>query len=388
MEHRPTTGTRHRPRYIFIAAPDGAAGGGMGRVKDYLLRAAPDGNGRYELRALVTRDTRGAAFSALLLARGMARMAGARARGRAALLHVNMGDRLSAVRKGLLVLFARMIGIPALLHLHAVELEAHYAQGGPMRRWFIRQPFRAASTIVVLGERYRAWLANDLGIDNDRIDILNNGVDTDPALPSRQPDRGRPLQILFLGNLIERNGISDFLEALALLSREETGWRAVIAGAGERQLYADKARDLGLGDRVDLVGWVDQTRAQDLVRQSDMLVLPSYDEGLPLVILEALGAGLPVICTPVGSIPETLCDGETALFCQPGDRAGLAARMRTLMRDADGRARLSVNGRAVFDRLFSLGAFRRNLFAIYRKRCGIDYQPDTNDREAERNGLP
>jgi hypothetical protein len=61
--------------------------------------------------------------------------------------------------------------------------------------------------------------------------------------------------------------------------------------------------------------------------------------------------------------------------------------MRTLMRDPDGRARLSVNARAVFDRLFSLGAFQRNLFAIYRKRCGIDYQPDADDREAERNGL-
>src|SRR5512132_2326552 len=141
-------------------------------------------------------------------------------------------------------------------------------------------------------------------------------------------------------------------------------WRATFAGGGAIELYRRKADSLGLLPRVDFAGWVDQRRAAELLAASDVLVLPSYDEGLPLVILEALTAGVPVVCSPVGAIPEVLEDGKSVVFVQLGDSQGLTDALAELGREPALRERLALEGRALYDREFSLeifGAGRRNI---------------------------
>lgn len=359
---------------IFVAAPDGQAGGGMGRVKDYILQTPPDIAGQYRFVPLVTRNARGIGFSMFLLLGGMARIFWASLRRRAALLHVNMGDRGSVARKGVLLLFGHWCGVRTVLHLHAAELEQFYASSSPLARFFIRRPFRAADCIVVLGNRYRTWLVTALDIPADRIRILNNGVAAQRVdrLPVVQ---GEPQTILFLGNLIERKGVSDLLWALGALPDDAPRWRAILAGGGDMERYRALAAKIGIADKVEYCGWVDRAGAIRLIAQASALVLPSYDEGLPLVILEAMGMGLPVICTPVGVIPEVLSDRETALFVDPGDCSALAARIAELLADADLRAGLSDRALALFERSFSLHAFQTALLAIYRECCGVDYVP-------------
>ena len=104
-----------------------------------------------------------------------------------------------------------------------------------------------------------------------------------------------------------------------------------MAGGGPVDIYRALAAELGIADRVTFTGWVSQDAARALMVNSDALILPAYDEGLPLVILEALASRTPVICTPVGSIPEVLEDRRTALFVSPGDEAGIAAAILTLI---------------------------------------------------------
>ncbi len=359
-------------RRIFVAAPDGQAGGGMGRVKDYMLQTPPDAAKQYEFAPLVTRDGRGVGFSVLLLLRAMLHLISAALHKKGALLHVNMGDRGSVMRKGLLLLLAHRLGMKTVLHLHAAELEQYYATSSPLRRRLIRRPFQAADCIIVLGDRYRRWLETEIGISADRIRILNNGVAA-PNVDRVSVAPGAPQTILFLGNLIERKGVSDLLHALKAMSLETPPWRAVLAGGGDIEGYRAMAQDLGIADRVHFAGWVDRPGAIDLITRASMLVLPSYDEGLPLVILEAMGMGLPVICTPVGVIPEVLTDNDTVLFVEPGDRPGLAAQLSRLLADGDLQAGLSARALDLFDRAFSLHAFQSSLLSIYRECCGIDY---------------
>ncbi len=359
---------------IIVAAPDGQAGGGMGRVKDYILQTPPEAGGKYRFVSLVTRDGRGVGFSLLLFLAGLVRIIWSSLRGKVALLHVNMGDRGSIARKGLLLVVAHWCGVRTVLHLHAAELEQLYASASPLARFFIRAPFRAADCVLVLGNRYRTWLVETLGVPADKIRILNNGVAaTRPE--RRRPAQGEPQTILFLGNLIERKGVSDLLHALGALPKGTPPWRAVLAGGGDIERYRALAAELGIADKVEWPGWVDRAGATRLIGQASALVLPSYDEGLPLVILEAMGMGLPVICTPVGVIPEVLADKETALFVEPGDRAALAARIATLLADADLQAGLSSRALALFEHSFSLHAFQTALLALYRECCGVDYVP-------------
>ncbi len=98
---------------------------------------------------------------------------------------------------------------------------------------------------------------------------------------------------------------------------------------------------------------------------SDALILPAYDEGLPLVILEALASRTPVICTPVGSIPEVLGDRQTALFVSPGDEAGIATAIQTLLEQPELRRELSEAGAKLYDRLFTMEAFARSFGRLY-----------------------
>lgn len=360
-------------KLIFIVAPDGGAGGGMGRVKDYIVQSPP-GNAR--LVPLITRDGRGAAASLRLLAAALAHICSARVRGEVALVHVNFGDKGSAVRKAVVVLMSCLIGVPTILHLHAVQLERQYDKAPAWLRWLIRLPFRAATCNIVLGERWRTWLVEHLDVSSDRVEVLWNGVPVAPEMERIHRNGDRPVSLLFLGNLIARKGVTDLLHALAAVPTDGRGWQARFAGGGDVEACRDLAASLGISDRVEFVGWVDQEGARQLVRDADMLALPSYEEGLPLVILEALGSGTAVICTPVGSIPEVLEDGRTALFVAPGDQAALARAIARLAADAGLRQHLCDEGIAQFRRVFSIEAFRTALFDIWRRHCGIDYAGD------------
>ncbi len=346
-----------------IAAPQGPVGGGMGRVTTYLMQEQAR---RTDLPSLVALETRGpgsAALSPLWLASAAARLVWQAWRGRVSVLHVNVAERGSVVRKGVLVAVARLCGVPVLLHLHAAQIVAFYDALPAPGRALVRTMFRSAALCVVLGEPWRAWVAS-LGVPDTRIRILRNGVPL-PCLVRRLPASGDPFRVLFLGNLFERKGIADLLDALARPVLAECDWSLVVAGGGEVARYQTQAMRLGIGERVRFLGWVDQDRAASCLAEADALALPSYDEGLPLVILEALALGVPVVTTPVGAIAEVLTDGANALLVQPGDTTALAAAMARLVAEPGLCERLSREGRALYVREFTLSLFATRVAALH-----------------------
>lgn len=343
----------------------------MGRVKDYILQAGNRQAQHVRFVALVSRRQGHAVWSLWDGLTAILRIWWAQLTGRLALVHVNVGDRGSLFRKGAILLAARLVGARIVLHLHAAELLQFYETLAPPVRAVVRLMFRVADVCVVLGAPWQRWLIDRLGIDPARIEILYNGVPGDfPARPERAA--GAPFRILFLGNLLERKGVHDLLHALARIPAETPPWIARIAGGGDIERYTAMAAELGITARVEFCGWVDKPGARDLLITSDCLILPSYDEGLPLVILEALASGLPVVATPVGSIPEVLEEAKTILFVAPGDRDAIAATLARLIGDPALYRTLSVEGRALYDRSFTLDAFTARLFTIYRRHCNVD----------------
>lgn len=360
---------------IFVVAPSGAVGGGMGRVKDYILQSEMARSGPCRFEALITRDERGAAYSLVLLAKAILTIWWARLTGSLAFVHVNFGDKGSAFRKGLIILASWLVGAPTLLHLHAAELTDFYAASPGWRQAALRVPFRLATSIIVLGRLWRDWLVSDLGIEPGKIDILYNGVPVEPASRDFLSEPDRPRTIMFLGLLSERKGISDFLVALSALPDTAPAWRGIVAGNGDIEGYRAKTRDLGIAERIEFTGWVGQADVRRLLRSVDMMVLPSYNEGLPLVILEALGCGTPVVTTPIGAIPEVLQDGRDVRLVRPGDRTALTAAMVEILCDRSLQQRLSDAGLERFLARFTIDAFLADLTAIYARRFGLAAQP-------------
>lgn len=344
----------------------------MGRISNYLMQAADANGGIPEYLIIDSRGPGHSLWSVFYMLIALSRIATGAIRRDLALVHVNVAERGSLWRKGALILGARSFGVPVVLHLHAAELVQYYARLSRPSKYLAREIFRSAKCCVVLGERWRQFVVEELGVNADRVVILYNGVPR--ALEAqRSQSPASHLRILFLGNLMERKGVSDLLAALAREPLSDLNWQATLAGGGPIESYRRKAEGLNLLSRVHFAGWVDQRRAAELLTESDVLVLPSYDEGLPLVILEALTAGVPVVCSPVGAIPEVLEHEKTALFVQPGDIGGLAKALARLGTEPALRERLAAEGRALYEQEFSLEVFLARVLRIYRKYCFFTY---------------
>jgi glycosyltransferase involved in cell wall biosynthesis len=185
-------------------------------------------------------------------------------------------------------------------------------------------------------------------------------------------DDGAPKRLLFLGNLSERKGVSDLIAAIAKAHVFETGYAvATFAGSGDIAGYSAKAEAAGITSKVSFVGWADQQKAASLMADADVLVLPSYDEGLPLVILEALANGVAVICTPVGEIPNELVEGKEAMFVLPGDVIALASAIDAVLENPETRRALEKGGRDLYEREFSLDQFADSIAEVHRTCFGV-----------------
>jgi glycosyltransferase involved in cell wall biosynthesis len=351
-------------RTVFLAAPYGQVGGGMGSIMAYLSSLRRDPSGRFELKRLETRGGGHIALSPLYLALAAARIAQEGLSGRLAVTHLNLAERGSIYRKAAMLAATKLAGGRVLLHLHAAQIVQHYGAMNGSGRALVRWMFRSADHVVVLGDVWRRWVADTFQVRPGRISVVYNGVPATAPRPRTVPADGR-FRLLFVGNLLERKGVADLLRAVARPELRARDMELTMAGGGPVETYRALAAELGIAERVTFTGWVSQDDARTLMVNADALALPAYDEGLPLVILEALASGTPVICTPVGSIPEVLEDRATALMVPPGNEAAIAAAVTTLIdRPELGRA-LSAAGADLYERLFTMEAFARSIGALY-----------------------
>jgi glycosyltransferase involved in cell wall biosynthesis len=375
----PNESTSSNPsgRFIYIACPWTPVGGGMFKVADYLIQtqASQAAHGGVELRPLDTRGGGHAALSLWFLAKALAKLVRGRLGGKLAGVHVNMAERLSLWRKSAIIVTCRALGVPAVLHLHAAQLH-HYYQGlpSPLQR-LTRWVFSLPESVVVLGDAARGFVTGELGVAPQRVEIVINGVPEPQAPPHKRPASPDARKVLFLGNLSERKGVSDLLRALAKPGFDTARLQVCLAGGGDVPAYQAMARILGVEGFVRFEGWCDQARVAELLAQTDVLVLPSYDEGLPLVILEALAHGVAVVCTPVGEIPSALCDGINACFVTPGDIDGIAAALQKLLREPEQIERLGRNGRLLYEQEFSIARFFASVARIHQRHFGAAAEP-------------
>jgi len=355
-------------KHIYIAVPWTPLGGGMFKVADYLIQSQAPGDGPV-LRPLDTRGEGSAAASLLQVARAVGRLARDRIAGRVAGVHVNMAERLDFVRESIVVACCRALRIPVVLHLHAAQLHHSYRRWpGPVQalaRWIFSLP----QACVVLGKESARFVTEELRVPAERVDIVINGVPA-PAVPRRGEERAVP-RVLFVGNLSQRKGVSDLLQALAQPALAGVPLHLTLAGGGDVEGYRQQAERLQVADKVHFHGWADQAQVARLLAECDVLVLPSYDEGLPLAILEALAHGVAVVCTPVGEIPHVLVHGRDACFVEPGDPASIARGLAMVLTQPQLRQRLEHNGKALYEAQFSLSRFAASIGRIHQRQFGL-----------------
>jgi len=234
----------------------------------------------------------------------------------------------------------------------------------PFRRWLKkRTSSRLAAHVAVSDSTARAVEA-DAGLEAGSISVIRNGVPAEPDGTAGERLAAGPV-VGSTGRIDSQKGFDLLVDALALLPAVT----AVIVGDGaERGALEQRAERAGVGDRLIITGWTD--RVATLLRGFDVFVLASRFEGLPLSVLEAMEAGLPVVATSVGGVSEAVADGETGLLVPPEDPVSLAAGVRKLLADEELRRRLGRRGREVWAAEFDAARMAEAYERLYRGLVG------------------
>jgi glycosyltransferase involved in cell wall biosynthesis len=193
--------------------------------------------------------------------------------------------------------------------------------------------------------------------------VIHNAVEVGPE-PARHPPAPGPLKIVGVGRLAEQKDFATLISALALLPAGTARLRVLGEGPLRATLEAQTAA-LGLADSVELVGEVADVRSQ--LEQADVFALTSRWEGLPLSVLEAMAAGLPVVASAIDGIPEAVAEGETGYLTPPGEPRQVADALSRLAADPELRARLGAAGRHRAEERFSLPRWRSAHLDLYRE---------------------
>jgi glycosyltransferase involved in cell wall biosynthesis len=285
------------------------------------------------------------------------------ARGRVDVLHLHVSKRGSIVRKGALTLLARPFRVPVVLHCHGGLFESDYRRMPRVFQRIVSVVFRQAQSVVVLSSAWRTVYERLVGIPAEKLVVLGNAVELPAAVPTREHP---PLGVVFLGRLGPQKGAWDVVCAVAQLPPAvRARIRVVMAGDGDVAGTRSLVRRLQVDDVLEVQDWLDREERDDLLARSSVLVLPSYNEGLPMAMLEAMAWGLVPVVSPVGGIPEVVTDGVNGLLVDAGDVPLLAGAIRRLVEEPGLVRRLSAAARtSVEERDIDLYASR--IHAIWR----------------------
>ncbi|WP_197028899.1 glycosyltransferase family 4 protein [Blastococcus sp. URHD0036] len=281
---------------------------------------------------------------------------------RPAVVHLHTASYGSFVRKSLLAWASRGLRVPVVLHIHGGAFREFYRSVPRLLQRYVRATLQMADAVVALGETWQRVL-HEIAPEA-RIAVVPNAVR--PGVPVEQPGQGETVHVLFLGDVHEAKGAFLLLDAWGRLGEEGRRPPAdlVLAGSGAVEEARASVTALGLDDEVRVTGWVPPGDVESLLRLSHVLVLPSFLEGQPMALLEAMAHGLCVVASDVGGIPD-LIDDECGVLVPARDRDALTAALQTVLVDARLRSRLGGRALVRVRERFDVDVVWREIDALY-----------------------
>ncbi|EPX82311.1 glycosyltransferase [Salipiger mucosus] len=244
------------------------------------------------------------------------------------------------------MLASALSGVPYSFTIHGPDIffEPHH--------WRIDEKTARARFVACISDYCRAQLMCFASpADWDRLHVVHCGIE--PERYSVAPHDGK--RLLFVGRLAGVKGVPVLLDAVAALRARHADLRLDLIGDGpDRAVLEARAATLGLTDAVRFLGYRSQDEVAGALAGTDVFVLPSFAEGVPVVLMEAMASGVPVVTTRIAGIPELVADGESGLLVPPGDAPALAAALDDLLASADRRRALGAAGRATVEAGFSV----------------------------------
>ncbi|HEX4240749.1 MAG TPA: glycosyltransferase family 4 protein [Steroidobacteraceae bacterium] len=272
----------------------------------------------------------------------------------------------SIVEKGVMARYARWRGVPSLIFPRAGHI-VDACRDSPLTRAWARLSFRGASKLVCQSVSWSRFATETLGFAPEHVSVVRNWTASPELLAvgeRRRRRAGSRVELLFVGWLERDKGILDLIRACAAQGPCRVFRLVIVGDGGAAHEARELAAQLGLAASVEFRGWLQTEELRAALRDADVFVLPSWAEGLPNAMVEAMAARVAVLVTAVGAIPEVIVDRENGLLVPPRDAAALARALGELIDDGALRARLADEAFEVAKREFSPEAAVDRLVAL------------------------
>jgi glycosyltransferase involved in cell wall biosynthesis len=277
----------------------------------------------------------------------------------ASIVHIHLSEPISAIRKTFFFIPALLLNKKIILHFHSFSPEITYL--GKYKKVY-KFLFSNCDALIVLSASCEKNIIEMLQINKSKINVLYNPC---PEIVQRTNTLISSKYILFIGTLTKRKGYHDLINAFQKVSNIYPEWKLILAGNGEidkANILADK---LNISDKVTCLDWITDSEKDNVFRNASIFCLPSYVEGLPMAIMDALAYGLPVVTTPVGGIPDVFSHMKNAIFIEPGNIEEISEALLMLIRSEKLAEQLKAESLFLKENLFDLNKITQKLNLIY-----------------------
>ena len=285
------------------------------------------------------------------------------------IVHIHVADGVSFYRKMVYFEQARAMGLPVILHNNFAFLEDLVAKS-PVHENLVRRAYSQATQVHVVSHD----MARNISEWTDgaaNIKVLFNPVPAKSIpYPGPRGAKASPI-VLFMGRVGERKGIFDLIRALPEVSARVPKMRLRVGGDGDIVRLNQEIATNNLEPHVEVLGWISGQDKLDAYTTADVYCLPSYAEGLPISVLEAMAAGLPVVSTTADGIPDAVLDGKTGLLFQAGDIGAMAQHLVTLLTDPKLRDTMGTAGRERVEQVFDGEILAKTLRGYWKEALQV-----------------
>lgn len=236
------------------------------------------------------------------------------------LIHIHSSFGPSFYRKIPFIYMSSWAGKPIINHIHGADFNEFYENSSEKKKKQIKKVYNKCNILIALSEEWKQHLMKI--VPENKIAVIENySILHEDALQERCARKSNHI-ILFLGELGKRKGCYDIPYVVEQVSKEIPDVKFILAGAGTTQdevAIKQLIKEKGIEQHVEFPGWVRGDQKDQLLRDADVFYLPSYNEGMPMSILDAMGYGLPIVSTKVGGIPKIVFNEKNGFCLEPGN---------------------------------------------------------------------
>lgn len=279
------------------------------------------------------------------------------------IIHIHMASRRSTFRKGKYVRIAKKFNKKVILHIHGAEYKIFFNECNEKQKKYVIKTLNLADKIIVLSEEWKEYFSKL--VNPKKIVVIYNSI----VLPEDFKKDLETQKLLFLGRFGKRKGIYDLIEVVSKLIVNYPNLKLYAGGDGEIEKVETMIKNKNMEKNVQLLGWATGKEKERILKDASFYVLPSYNEGMPISLIEGMAYKNVCISTDVGGIPKVINNNVNGVIIKPGDKEKLYSELKKLLDNGELRQKLSKNARKTVEEKFNIENNIEKLIGLYEELC-------------------